>query len=204
MKNNKFILIALLSGISAFCIFKYTLSLKEKYTLLNTLKQAKQQAVALENEKQNLLQALKEKEELQESLTRENSTLKLSLEISQSKIAGLDTDFKKEVEQLNSEITVLKNESVVLKEEKDKLNTRLNEAIQEKDNLAARLGSVVELKKAIRELKVQMRNMKEEIREKAVIGMSVMGNRGFVIKDGKPTYVSTARVKIAVEPALEE
>jgi len=202
MKNNKFLLLALLSGISAFCIFKYALSLKEKYTLLNTLNQAKQQAAVLESEKENLLQALKEKEELQDRLSRENSTLKLGLRVSQGKISDLDTDFKKAVEQLNSEITVLKNESVTLKEEKEKLNARLSEAIQEKDNLKVRLGSFVELKKAIRELRLQMRNVREEIQEKAIIGIDLSGNRGFVIKDGKPTY--TTRVKIAVEPALEE
>ena len=59
IKNNSFILVALLCGITIFSVFKYVATLTEKYDLANTLDQIKQQVAILENEKQNLLQTLK-------------------------------------------------------------------------------------------------------------------------------------------------
>jgi hypothetical protein len=51
------------------------------------------------------------------------------------------------------------------------------------------LGSVVELKKAIKELKTKTRK---------VLGLETEGNRGFLIKDGRPT---SDKIRIEVVPA---
>lgn len=199
VKNYRFILTALLCGVTIFSVFKYVTTLKENYDLSNTLDQIKQQVVVLENEKQNLLQSLKKEEELAQKLGQENTGLKLNLKESEEKLTKLDTDFKaaqRTIEQLGSELAALKNE-------KTKLNSQLSEVSQEKDNLNVRLSSVEELKKAIRELRIQVRKVKVQIKEKTkVTADNSEGNRGFVIKDGKPT--SSAKVKIEVKPASKE
>lgn len=198
VKNYKFILTALLCGITIFSVFKYVTTLKENYDLSNTLDQMKQQVVVLENEKQNLLQSLKKETELAQKFDQENTGLKANLKESEDKLSKLDTDFKaaqKIIEQLNSELAALKNE-------KTNLNTKLSEVSQEKENLNVRLSSVEELKKAIRELRIQVRKVKVEIKKKTKVTDDSEGNRGFVIKDGKPT--SSAKVKIDVKPASKE
>ena len=138
-------------------------------------------------------------------LNEENTGLKENLKADEEKLTKLDADFKdaqKTIEQLSSELTALKSETSALKEEKNKLNTQLAEVALEKDNLKARLSSIAELKKAIKELKIQMRKVKVEIRKKTKTVDSADGNRGYVIKDGKPTC--SAKIKIDVQPALKE
>jgi chromosome segregation ATPase len=198
-KNYKFILTALLCGITIFSVFKYVTTLKEKYEISNRLDQMKQQVVVLESEKQNLLQTLKKEEANAQRLGEENIAFQASLKESEEKLNKLDADFKsaqKTIEQLNSELAALKTE-------KTKLNSQLSEVSQEKDSLNVRLNSVEELKKAIRELRSQMRKVKVQIKEKTrVTKDDSAGNHGFVIKDGKPT--SSLKVKIEVKPAPKE
>ncbi len=199
VKNYKFILTALLCGITIFSVFKYVITLKENYDLSSRLDQVKQQVVVLENEKQNLLQSLKKEEANTQKLSQENIGLQATLKENEEKLVKLDTDLKsaqQTIEQLNSELAALKTE-------KTRLNSRLSEVSQEKDDLNVRLNSVEELKKAIRELRSQMRKVKVQIKEKTRPTVdNSEGNRGFVIKDGKST--SSLKVKIEVKPASKE
>ena len=57
------ILIVLLSTITAFSVFKYLVSLKEKHDLLNSMKQVQQEVAVLSQEKQNLLQDLEKEKQ---------------------------------------------------------------------------------------------------------------------------------------------
>jgi len=201
----KNILIALLVTLTLFSVFKYIYSIKEKYELLNILNQTKEQAAALENEKQNLLQELEKEKELQQKLSQENSAFKDSIRLSEEKLAQLDADFvqaQKTIEQLNSNFSLLKAENIALIEKKNTLNTKLSQVSQEKDALQVKLSSIAELKKAIKELKRQMRKVGTVIREKIRTNKIIEGNRGFLIKDGKFTY--PAKVKIEVTPASTE
>ena len=201
----KNILIALLVTLTLFSVFKYIYSIKEKYELLNILNQTKEQAAALENEKQNLLQELEKEKELQQKLSQENSAFKDSIRLSEEKLAQLDADFvqaQKTIEQLNSNFSLLKAENIALIEKKNTLNTKLSQVSQEKDALQVKLSSIAELKKAIKELKRQMRKVGMVIREKVRTNKIIEGNRGFLIKDGKFTY--PAKVKIEVTPASTE
>lgn len=210
MKNPKVILIAFLflSGITAFSLFKYLWSLKEKYDLLGRLNKIKEQTSLLEKDKQNLLQTLEKERQLEQQLTLQNTGLKEELKVSEEKLTQLNQDFiqgQNTIAQLNSEITNLKTESNTLKEERDSLQAQFFQLTEEKESLKARLGSIVELKKAIKEIKKQMRNVGAKIMQKAkemkAAGLTgpLEGNQGFLIKDGKPTY--PAKVKIEVTPA---
>ena len=120
----------------------------------------------------------------------------------EEKIAQLSTDVayaQKMMEDLNSQVSILKAENMAVREQNDSLNARLSQVSQEKEALALRLSSVAELKKAIRDLKKQMRKVRSEIKfkEEVASGKVLEGNRGFLLKDGKPTYPT--RVKIEVK-----
>lgn len=191
MKNYKIILVALLCGITIFSIFKYVSALKEKYELLSTINQIKQQVAFLENEKRNLLQTLEKEKQLQQQLNGEVSELKDYLKASKVRMSKLFAGQKK-IEDLTSQISALKAENKALVEEKARVS-------QETEGLQAKLNSVTELKKAIRELKKQMHKVGAEIKKKADTSQITEGNRGFVIKDGKSTCAT--KVKIDVRPA---
>lgn len=196
MKNFKLVLVIFLLAITAFSVFKYAVSLKEKYDLLNTINQIKTQVTTLENEKQNLLQ-------LKEQLVQENSGLKDNLRASEEKIAKQAADFtlvQNALENLSSQISLVKAENDALREERDNLSGQLTQVSQEKEGLKARLGSLAELKKAIKELKKQMRRLNTEVKKKAAIQKIIEGNRGYLVKDGRPTYPS--KIRIEVNPPL--
>lgn len=195
MKNYKFILVAFLIGITIFSVLRYSLSLKEKYDLLRSLERVKDEVSALQIEKQNLLQELEKEKQLQEQLL----TLKDNLEASKDRLTKLFGDFEraqKTVEQLDSQISLLKAENTALRKEKDNLQLQ-------RDDLEARLSSLPELKKAIRELKIKMRRVKTEIEKKKKTETVIEGNRGFLIKDGKSTY-PLYKVRIEVMPLSTE
>lgn len=192
MKNYKVILIIFLLGITIFSVFKYVSSLRA----LNTLDRLKVQVAALEDERQNLLQTLEKEKELQQKF-------KIDLGASQERLSKLNgelTQAQKTIEDLSAQVSTLKTENVSLIKEKDDLSVQLTQIIQEKDEFKRRLSSLSELKKAIRELKRQMRKISREIKTETrpQTDKIIEGNRGFLIKDGKSTYIS--RVKIEVKP----
>jgi hypothetical protein len=107
---------------------------------------------------------------------------------------------------LTSQIALSKVENTSLREEKEKISQDLAQVSQERDTFKARLSSIPELKKAIREVKVQIHLAKAMIREitknrKAVVEADVDGNRGFLVKNGKTTF-PVANIKIEVKPAI--
>ncbi len=192
LKNYKVILIALLAGITIFSVYKYVQALKEKYELLNTLSLVKNQVAILEVEKQNLLQTLEKQKQLEQRLNDEKAALKKNLKAAGKKVNSLNSEVNKinaNLEQITLQAALLRGENAALKEGRDKLS-------RDNDNLQARLGSVVELRRAIRELRRQAHNLGTGMREQ---NESVQGNQGFVIKDGKPT--TSGKVKIEVTPA---
>jgi chromosome segregation ATPase len=201
-KNYKTVILIALSICAAILMFfNYIASQKEKHDLVISLNQANEQVAVLENDKQNLSQALEKERQIEQKLTEENSKLQADLKAGEEKLAKFDTDLaqaKAAIEELNMQLSALKAENTGLVEEKNNLNAQLTEKTQENESMKARLGSFAELKKAIRELKQQMRNVGRAIIQKVMIKENVEGNRGFLVKDGKSTY--PARVKIEVKP----
>lgn len=200
MKNFKIILIAFLIGITAYSIFKYVSFLQEKSDLMNALSQIKEQAAALEDEKQNLLQGLEKKKELQQQLIRENMGLRRSLRIRIEKLAQVDAELamaEQSIKQLNSRL-------VSVQEEKDSLNTHLIQVTQEKDNLQTRLNSLVELKKKIREIKIQMLKTGLRIGRKSSNKNIIKGNRGFLVRNGRSTYPTKIQIEVIAAAAEGE
>lgn len=164
------ILILLLLGGFLFFALKYVNSLRERI-------------VILENQKQNLLQNLEKEKSTVKQLNIKNMGLSRYLMAAHRKLnksfLDLSTALNK-MEKLGAQLSIIKAENSALLEEHQRF-------IRENESMKVKLGSIDELKKAIRELKKEMR---------------IKGNRGFLLKDGKLT--SNANIKIEVIPARGE
>jgi chromosome segregation ATPase len=196
----KNLLIVFLLAIAAFSVYKYSLSLKEKFDLTQSLDQAKTEAVDLVQQKQNLLQSLEKEKQSGQQLMQNNSQLKDYLKVADEHIAELLAQYKKQEDSLNnleSKFSILKAEVAALVEKKD-------EIFRENESLKTKLGSVEELKKAINELrfserhKVSLRQQEAPEDRKEETGKVMEGNRGYLIKDGG--FTATSRFKIEVVP----
>ncbi len=197
MKNYKTLLIILLMGITVFTSFKYISYQKERYALLDILSEIKRGTATLENEKQNLLQALQKENALLQKITQENTGLKDSLKARQEQLVKLEAssaEARKTIEGLTSQASALKAENAALGTDKTRLS-------KENESLKAKLSSIPELKKTIKELKRQMRQVSQitlGIKREAKNEKLPEGNRGFLMKDGRSTY--RAKVRIEVTP----
>jgi chromosome segregation ATPase len=201
MKDYKVVLIALLAGITIFSGFKYFSALREKYDLMANLNQVNSQVTALENEKQSLMQNLDKEKELQKVLSQENLQFKDDLQLNKDKLTQIEGEFQaaqKTVEELNSQVSAVKAENTALRDQIEGLKVEVTQVSQDREALKARLSSITELKKAIKELRQQIRKAKKAVTIRTKEGEIILGNLGFIIKDGKPTYPS--KVRIEVEP----
>lgn len=162
----------------------------------------KKQVQLLQNEKQNLLQELKKEKEDKERLIQESLVLKGNLAAAQGEVARLKEEVGqnlKVIEQLSARLISVKQETPASKEENAGLAAKMDELKRQKDDLRARLNSISGLKKEIRQLKIQMRNVNRQIKFKSEAVGILEGNRGFLLLEGKPT--PAAKLKIEVNPA---
>jgi len=183
---GKNILIILLLSITVFSMAKYLSELKARYSLQDSLTKAQGEIIVLAQEKQGLLQELGEEKEAKEKLLLRNAGLKDYLRAGKDKIVRLFRDramIQASLEDTSAKFSILKAENRALIDQRKRLN-------MENGQLKVKLSSVVELKKAIRELRV---------RKREVIAPGVEGNRGFLIKDGQLT--SPEKIRIEVIPA---
>ncbi|MFA5275982.1 MAG: hypothetical protein WC417_03710 [Candidatus Omnitrophota bacterium] len=193
----KNIAIVLLTGIAIFSAYKYVITLKEKYTLMSELAEKKIELNALENEKQKLLVVLEKEKSASQKLAQEKAELKDNLKASRKRLSKLFSNFaqgEKAVDSLNTQVSLLKKENAALGEEKNKL-------ISDYEALNMKLNSIIELKKAISELKKQARRVGIQMIEQSQSEKTFEGNQGYLVKEGKPTMPK--KVKIEVTPALQ-
>ena len=188
------ILIAFLVGVSIFSVVKYVSSVQEKYALITTIDKMKAEVAVLEDEKQNLNRSLDKEKVLNNTLETENASLNESLKADEEKLAKLGSDLQetlKKIEELNTQVTALNDE-------KEKATLLLSEATQERETLKSRMNSIPELKQMSKELKKKMRVTSHEVTTQIKKETIILGNRGFLVRNGKPTY--PPKVKIEVEP----
>lgn len=177
--------IILLLGVTAFSMFRYVSELREKLILQDSLIQSQGEVAVLTQEKQNLLQELGKEKGLNADLTQKNANLKANLKASKERMTRLFRDNSKTqdaLEDLNAKFSILKAENKAL----IGLHAKM---YLENEQFKFKLGSVIELRKAIKELKT---------RKRKDLGLEIEGNQGFLIKDGHPT---SGKVKIEVIPA---
>lgn len=202
MKAFKLFLFLFLLGVTIFSVFQYFSALKEKYGLLGTIEDMKAQVGDLEKEKLGLEVSLEKEKIINDRLSQENLDLKEILAASEEKLALLDAEFKEtleKVEELRAHITDLENK-------KESLTLELGQVTAERDEDKVKMSSIPELKKLIKELKRKVHNttkvVKEQIKKQVEkVEKVILGNRGYLIKDGKNT--SSPKVRIEVMPAIK-
>lgn len=191
-----FFCVVFLLGLTLASVIRYILLQKENSCLNNNFEQIKVQIDAFEVERLNLLQTM-------EKQNQDNSALKDNLQVSEDKLAKVEADLariQKATEELNAQFSTIKAENDALKKERDALEIQLTQLTLEKEGLQAKLKSISELKKLIKELKSETRQAATHLDSaKVETRMALEGNRGFFIKNGRPTY--PAKVKIEVNPA---
>ncbi|MDO9572858.1 MAG: hypothetical protein Q7J37_03145 [Candidatus Omnitrophota bacterium] len=182
----KNVALILLLSITVFSMIKYTNELKARYRLQDNLVQVQGEAAALIQEKQKLLQELEKEKELKEQMSQKNANLKLYIKASMNKITQLFQDNSKmqsNLKEVNAKFSISKAENKAL------IDSRKRIYLQNEE-FKATLSSIVELKKAIRELKKRKHNSSF---------LSMPGNQGYLIKDGQST--TATKIKIEVVPA---
>ena len=181
----KNLVLVLLLGIAVFSMVRYVSELKARFRLQESLIQAQSEAASLSQEKQNLLRELKKEKEFTEQLTAKNVKLKAYSRASKVRLTSLFRDNSKtqnKLEDINTKFAILKAENKALIDS-HKRNYLENEQYKLKMN------SMVELKKAIRELKV---------RKAKSSNLEIEGNQGFLLRNGRSTL---EKIKIEVVPA---
>lgn len=192
MKKNILILIfSLMIGAVIFSVLRYIAVSQAKARLEQELFQTKEHVGLLEGQ-------LKQEEELIISLNEEKRMLAGTLKEKEGKISQLEAKNTQNQEQIFS----LVNEIEDARKQRDNTMRDLSVSQEKLTEMQTRMQSVPELKKAIRELKMRMRNSRPKIRPRFALPAQISGaesNFGYLVRDGMPTY--KPRIKIEVTPA---
>lgn len=206
-------LLSFMVGLVVFFGLRYVAVFKDKIKAEKQLSQASQKVMTLEGQ-------LKLEKELGVKLNEEKLKLEASLKDSESKISKLTSEQAEMQERIFSivkEIEGIKKFALKARLEKAKVEEALGETTEENIQLKIKLRSIPELKKVIRELKIEERKARRKpklkIQPKTPVEATVKeekapqkgtvseeGNEGFVIKDGSSTY--KPQLSIEVRPAL--
>lgn len=208
-------LICILLGVTAFSVYRFVSATREALDLTAQVESVHSELSALEEEKSKLLLDLDKEKSLQQALSSENLSLKDELQQSVQVRQDLEAKIgasQKEIDDLSSKISVVQAENKALAEQAQAVKAELEQSAQEKQAMAAKLSSVVELKKAIKELRRQARAARKRpavVRKAAIkknaAPLAVVGNQGFLVKDGKPTFEGRVRINVVPQPpALSE
>jgi chromosome segregation ATPase len=174
----------LLLGITIFSMARYVVELRARFKLQGQLSLAQGEVSLLTQEKQNLLQELGKEKELNENLGSKNIRLKAYLGASKDRMSRLfqeNAQLQDKLEDSSAKFAVLKAENRSLIDAHKRMYT-------ENEEFKLKFNSVIELRKAIRELRTK---------KHGDLGLESEGNRGFLIKDGRLT---SEKVKIQVTP----
>lgn len=200
-------LLVILGAVAFLILIAYFATLGEKYRLRADLTRVQKRTAILEKEKQKLLQQIEKQKAIQEQLDQEALALSGGKESKEEKVIIIQpvddsrySEAHKIIEELNLRLASLKEENQALRDKEVQLNVEIANLSQENSILKARLSSLPELKKAIRDVKLRMRQMSVSIRDKIKTEQWITGgNKGYLFKDGKAT--GPAKVKIEVKPA---
>lgn len=175
----------LLLSVAAFSMVKYASELKAKLQLQDSLKQAQSEVAALTQEKQNLLQEIRKEKEIRELLAVKNLNLKAYSRASANRLTRLFRDHSK----TQKEFEEAKARFAVLKAENKALIDSYRRSYMENEEYKLKLSWMVELKKAIQELKTK---------KPQALDLDTDKNKGFLIKDHRST---SDKIKIEVTPS---
>jgi len=200
IKNKIFFVIAFLIGISLYSLFKYITIFYEKKAILSDWAQMKSEVLLLNTLKEHLTNQLQEKTRIINEKEKAQQELLRQLNIKDEKIIQVEALLNKtqeQMEELKQKIDTLQSQNNSLAEENRLLLEKIDKINQEHASLLSRWQSIEELRKAIIQLKRKIYLQRKQASK--VEGKAIQGNRGYIIKDGRPTL--SLKVKIEVVPA---
>ena len=181
MKKLGGLIIVFLLGLSIFSLFSYIRMIKERDSLKALVNELKLELEEIWQERQVLQEEIVREKEEKEKLTKEREDIEKVLRITEEKLAKIN----QELDLAQANVEFLKKENLFLR-------SKYRSIAKEKEELQSKLNSLEELKKAIRELR---RRRKRQISEEEIVG-----NRGFLIKDGRSTYIPKHRIRVIPVP----
>ena len=170
---------------------------------------------ALERQKGHLSQAYTEAQDVLGQVTQERdrlngelSTTRQTMEAQVGQLASLQHELEEaggRLERTVAELASLQREQAQLRSQNSSLSMRLSAVTAEKAELEQRLSSLKELKLAIRDVQRKIwqsrwasLRARIEQRRREDQDRLVSGNRGYLIRDGKSTVSSAARLQVHV------
>lgn len=171
--------------------------------------------VALERQKGRLSQAYTEAQDVLGQVTQERdrlngelSTARQTVEGQAGQLASLQHELEEaegRLERTVAELASLQREQERLRSQNSSLSMQLSALTAEKAKLEERLSSLKELRLAIRDVKrkiwqsrwASFRARIEQLRHEDQDRLA-SGNRGYIIRDGKPTLSPAARLQVHV------
>lgn len=202
MRWSRYAVIAFLCGATAFSLYEYVSLLSEKSGLQAHIEEAEQELAKLATITQERNQFAQDNTLLREQINEKQASLAQFREK-----LGLS---EKALEDMTERLAIARSESLLLAAEADSARLQARTAAEERDQLQARLSSIKELKNAIRELKYKARLDRRQVRlqllkERPVENgraesVLLVGNGGFLIKNGKPTYPSRINIQVIPTP----
>ena len=146
--------------------------------------------------------------EERDRLNSELSTTRQTVEAQGGQLASLQHELEEaqgRLERTVDELASLQREQAHLRSQNSSLSMQLSAVTAEKAELEQRLSSLKELKLAIRDVKrkiwqqrwASLRTRIEQLRHEDQDRLA-SGNRGYIIRDGKSTLSSAARLQVHV------
>jgi len=149
-----------LTGITAFTVYKYVITLQEKSGLEIELSNLQQGITQVEHMRDNLIEDLARAKEYEQKLLLENTGLQAQIKDDKLKFSMLETAISEaqgQVDTLQEQLSIARQENTALVAQLDGLKTQLLSVSQQRDKMQATLNSIDALKRAIKDLRHRMR-----------------------------------------------
>lgn len=145
---------------------------------------------------------LKKTHDLMAQQKKEKIWLRDELKTTRGELVNTSRDIRTcqgKLDFVNKKISALRGNNAALIIAKEGLESRIAALQEEKRIIEAKFHSLSELRKAIRLVKLEMREEKIKQQKEADKWETAGGNRGFFTKDGEPFY--KPKVNVNVRPA---
>lgn len=188
--NNKDLLITSLIIIIIFAIW-YLMAEKQRYEITR-------------NRLMNIQSQLEQEKQEKQEYKIQSEKLNTDLETLNNELAALNNDLESAKSQLKR-LKILETDNANLLRIKQELEQKAENLEKEKQLIEARLHSLPELKKLVRQAKIEIsgqitqQHIAEKLQQEELDAQkTAQGNRGFIIRGSKSTYKPT--IKISVKP----
>lgn len=147
---------------------------------------------AAKTQLRNILVEIKKERQRKKAFRSEVERLTRELEIARSQF-----------DPLNQKLRLLEKDNEYLLRAKQNLAEKVSKLEEERQRIEAKLHSIEELNNLIRQVKIEKYNRKkqefltrEQEQKEMEAAKLLMGNRGFLIKNNKPTYRRNITIEV--------